>query len=122
MRELEIFDSDSESIILTWKRPKTAGKNLFYEILQSDSVSITAIGTPVENSLEDDSELVNFAVPNLRPFTNYVLTVVTHNAVSDQNPENADRRRVRVVGKTTEGGEQMGVGNEWRRMVELESS
>ena len=105
MRDLEIFDSDSDSILLTWRRPQTAGKNLFYEILLSDSASLTATLTPVEDFLEDNSEFVNFMVPNLRPFTNYVITVVTHNAVSDQDPQNADRRRVRVEGKTTEGGE-----------------
>ena len=104
VRDLEIEGSDSTSIQVSWRRPQTAGKNLHYEVLLSESVSITASSVPVESSLQDSREVVDYTVSGLKPFTNYVITVVTHNAVSDQDKENDDRRRIQVVGRTTEGG------------------
>ena len=103
--DLAVVESDSNSITITWKRPSTAGKNLHYEILLCDTVSVVAAGRAVELSLENDQEIVTYTLFNLRAFTDYAIKVITHNSVSDQDPDNADRRIVLVGGKTKEGGE-----------------
>lgn len=100
-------ESSSTAISVSWRRPLITGKGMHYEILISDSLSITAARVSVENFLQDDGEVVDYTVSGLRPFTNYVITVVTHNAVSDQDKENQDRRMVPVVSKTTEGGKSL---------------
>ena len=107
VRNLVVTDSSSTAISISWQRPLITGNGLHYEVLISDSLSITATRTSVESFLEDDGEVVDYTVSDLRPFTNYVITVVTHNAVSDLDLENEDRRKVPVIARTTEGGKSV---------------
>ena len=58
----------------------------------------------VESSYRDIRSAVDYTISDLRPFTSYNIMVITHNGVSAQDPENADRRTQEVTGETAEGG------------------
>lgn len=94
--------SDS-SITVTWTRPAITGRDdFFYEILISEVGEESRV--VVESSYHNSRGTVDYTISNLDPFTSYNIMVVTHNGVSEQDPENADRRLQEVNGVTAEGG------------------
>lgn len=61
----------------------------------------------IEDVLVDNGNNVAYTINGLRPFTNYTITVVSQNGVSDQDKVREFTRQVQVRGSTTEGGKSV---------------
>jgi hypothetical protein len=98
-----VTESDDKSITVMWKRPEATGRrDFYYEILISAGNDMTR--TVVESPYKDNRSVVDYTIPNLRPFTGYAIFVTTLNGVSEEDSENNDRRTTQVNGRTKEGG------------------
>lgn len=102
MLGLRSIDADSMSITLEWRRPLVTGRDDFYY-----QILVTELGKAeivVDEMLVNGDSVVVHIVKGLRPFTNYSITVVTHNGVSGMDPDGAITRMVTIRAATTEGG------------------
>ena len=78
-----------------WERPANVGRedDYYYVVEYSKDVGvvITSIGY-----LRDTGNIVTHIIRGLNPGTIYVITISVHDGVSDQDIENADKRKVRI--------------------------
>ena len=95
----------NDSVTVTWEKPSVLGRDDFYYTIQYSDPDKTGTFLPAKpikiNSTESN---VSYNITGLRPFTPYTIKVITHNGVSDQDTENAAKRKQDLLIKTKEGG------------------
>ena len=113
VRDLRVNTKSDTSVIIKWNRPEIIGRDDFYYIIKytdianlEDSLS----NDPLSFRLVDSASTVSFRLPSigsgleLKPNTDYIIKVIVHNGVSDQEPENEPLRKRDISVKTKEGG------------------
>ena len=102
VRNPTVVQRNESAITVQWERPANVGRedDYYYVVEYSKDVGvvITSIG-----DLRDTGNTVTHIIEGLNPGTNYVILVSVHNGISDQDIENADRRRVQISAATKEG-------------------
>ena len=101
VRNPTVVRSTENTITVRWERPANVGRDDYYYVVEYSKdvgVVITSIG-----DLRDTGNTVTHIIEGLNPGTNYVITISVHNGVSDQDIENADKRKVQISAATREG-------------------
>lgn len=102
VRDLSTERSDSNSITVSWEKPENTGRNdYYYQIIATDT-NLEVVHA--KDNFINTADTVEYTVPGLKPVTIYIISVVTHNGVSDQDSTSEGHRTVQVRGSTGEGG------------------
>ena len=97
------LDVQQRSITVEWSSPASTGgrSDLYYQVEHSDPDNLgTYTGTVY---LSGGSTSHSFT--GLRPYTQYCVRVISHNGVSDQDPDGTHLRTVEVCNRTPEDSE-----------------
>ena len=99
---MKLTSVGAHSVNVEWERPHFTGRDDFYYVLQyTDGESVGS------NQVINQSQVVSQLITGLKPVTEYTITVIVVNGVSDQDMENEVRRRCALVVATPEGGNCM---------------
>ena len=82
-----------------WRRPDITGRDDYYYILAYDDGE--SVGS---HSIINKSQMVSQLITDLKPATEYTITVTVVNGVSDQDKENEFKRMCHLRTTTLEGG------------------
>lgn len=82
-----------------WRRPDITGRDDYYYILAYDDGE--SVGS---HSIINKSQVVSQLITDLKPATEYTITVTVVNGVSDQDKENEFKRMCHLRTTTLEGG------------------
>ena len=82
-----------------WRRPDITGRDDYCYILAYDDGE--SVGSHI---VIDNSEVVSQLITDLKPATEYTITVTVVNGVSDQDRENEFKRVCHLKTTTLEGG------------------
>ena len=100
---IAVLSKTDTTLTVRWSRPASTGRDdFFYRVLHSDPDNFGEFITENAN-LRDTRSVVTYTMSKLVPFTSYTVKVITHNGVSDQDP-NKQFRICETTGKTKEGG------------------
>ena len=93
VQSLSTASTTSTTATISWNRPASTGRSdYYYYIGRSDpSGSATSI-TTVNSRLVNTASTVTYTVTDLEPYEDYVITVIAHNGVSDQDSNNVGSR------------------------------
>ena len=93
------------TISIRWERPDDGGRDdLCYIIEYRPQGSLGSF--IMEDPIEDTGVMAyTYTIRNLKPNTNYLITVTAENGVSDQEPDLRGTRTVQIRALTLEGGE-----------------
>ena len=101
------------SVIITWNRPEVIGRDDFYYIIKYTDIANfdqNLSTDPISARYVNSAPTVFLRVPSiasgleLRPNTDYIIKVIVHNGVSDQESDNEPLRLKDITVKTKEGG------------------
>ena len=82
-----------------WRRPDITGRDDYYYILTYDDGK--SVGS---HSVINKSQVVSQLITDLKPATEYTVTVTLVNGVSDQDKENECKRTCHIRTTTLDGG------------------
>ena len=97
-REIRATFIGDQNATISWERPEDVGRDDFYYVLsysdgeRADSFTVVSGDSVVEYTLR-----------GLKPATDYTITVVVENGVSDQQPQSEPSRSCQVKLTTNEG-------------------
>ena len=90
---------ENQSFIVEWERPTIIGREDYHYILSfSDGRSLESF------QVINRSQIVSAQISDLKPATQYSVTVTVVNGVSDQDQGNKRRRECRIQVTTLDGG------------------
>lgn len=98
---------------ITWKKPEITGRDDFYYIIKYTDVANSESNFTIDPRVvryTSNNETVSVHIPSsesglsLEPNTDYIIKVIVHNGVSDQEPDNEPLRRKDISFRTKEGG------------------
>ena len=105
VRNLVVVSKTSTSVEIRWQRPSITGgrSDTYYSIEHSDPRGSASSTITVTNKLEDTGATTTYTIENLLPFETYEISVITHNGVSDQEPDTISSRTRNISVTTNEG-------------------
>ena len=99
---MKLTSVGAHSVNVEWERPDFTGRDDFYYVLLY--IDGESVGS---NQVINQSQVVSQLITDLKPVTDYTITVTVVNGVSDQDMENEFRRRCVLAVTTPEGGNYM---------------
>ena len=97
---VRVTSRTATTITVGWGAPTRTGRDdYFCQVLVSDPTN-RAVFTEVGNYTGTMHHITG-----LTPFTSYTIRVISHNGVSDQDPQGASSRQVEIFNMTLEDGE-----------------
>lgn len=91
-RDIGVVLVTATAIIIAWTKPEQTGREDFYYTVYYKQLSAPPSSWVTAGSYVNNSERVEYTVDGLQPSTDYVLRVVAHNGVSDQDLMNEESR------------------------------
>ena len=98
VHNLRVTDTTDTTITIEWEPPLVGSPVFYYMIEHSDPNDISKYILHTK-----DLTATSYILDRMRPFTTYIIRVSVRNSVSDQDPQNADRRIVEISNRTEEG-------------------
>ena len=91
------------TITINWKRPGDGGRNDLYYIIEYRPQG--SLDSFIRAGRREDTGVTNYTytVMDLKPNTNYLITVTAENGVSDQERDLRGTRTVQIQALTREG-------------------